>query len=51
MYEDDKEVEAPPVSFFLSQRPILINLLALLVIWLGTAYNSYLITYLLNTLE
>ena len=27
----------------------MVNLLCLLMIWIGTVYNSYLITYLLNT--
>ena len=29
----------------------MINLLTLLIIWVGTVYNSYLITYLLNMFE
>ena len=51
IYKDEEKAEAPPVWFFLKQPAILRNLLLLLVIWLGTVYNSYLITYLLNTFE
>ena len=48
LYEAEAAVPAPPLWYFLKQRPILINLLALTAIWVGTVYNSYLITYLLN---
>ena len=48
LYEAEAAVPAPPLWYFLKQRTILINLLALTAIWVGTVYNSYLITYLLN---
>ena len=48
LYEDEVAVPAPPLWYFLKQRTILVNLIALTFIWIGTVYNSYLITYLLN---
>lgn len=51
IFESEEQVDAPPIGFFLRQRPILINLICLLVCWLTIVYNSYLITYLLNTLD
>ena len=51
LYESEVKVPAPPLWFFLKQRTIMVNLLALLAIWVGTVYNSYLITYLLNMLD
>ena len=43
--------ETPPVSYYLNQKKILINLIALTFIWLTTSYNSFLIAYLLNNLD
>ena len=50
IYDDEVKVPAPPIMYFLKQRTIFTNLMVLLIIWVGTVYNSYLITYLLNTL-
>ena len=50
LYQDERAAASPPLWFYLKQRPILVNLLALLVIWVATCFNSYLITYLLNNL-
>lgn len=41
----------PPVSFYLKQRRILINLILISVLWLSSAFGYYLIFSLINTFE
>ena len=50
LYQDEVQVESPPLWFYLKQRAIFVNLVALLFIWIAVCFNSYLISYLLNYL-
>ena len=50
LYQEERAAASPPLWFYLKQRPILVNLIALLFIWVATVFNSYLITYVLNNL-
>ena len=43
--------EAPPVSYYLKQRQIFVNLLMMSVVWLATVFGYYLILSLINTFD
>ena len=43
--------EAPTLSFFLSYSDIRVNLVIMMIVWLITVFNSYLISFLVNTFE
>ena len=41
----------PPAMYYLRQRKILSNLLIMMVIWLSSSFDYYLIMYLVNTFK
>ena len=50
LYQDEQAADSPPLWFYLKQKAIMVNLCAMLFIWIATCFNSYLISYLLNYL-
>ena len=49
--EAEKVIETPPISFYLKQNKIFINLIIMSVIWLSTSFGYYLILSLINTFD
>lgn len=46
--QDDK---VPSTSYFLKQRPVVINLVLMSMLWLSSAFGYYLILSLINTFD
>lgn len=46
-----EEDEAPPLSFFLSNSDVRVNLVIMMMVWLITVFDFYLIGFLVNTFE
>ena len=43
--------ETPPVSYYLKQREIFVNLVMMSIVWLATVFGYYLILSLINTFD
>ena len=51
IYRSETTVPAPPVMFFINQKPIIMNLISFTLIWVGTGYNAWLLTYLVDMFD
>lgn len=49
--EEKEEQATPPAMHFIRQKRILTNLLIMMVIWLSSSFDYYLIMYLVNTFK
>lgn len=47
----DKTKETPPVMFYLRQKRLLTNMLIMMVVWLTSSLDYYMITFLVNTFD
>ena len=51
MTEEDGIEKAPPLSFYLSFEDVQVNLVIMVLVWLITVFDFYLIGFLVNTFE
>ena len=48
---DDKSDEVPPLSYWLSKPELRTNLSIMILVWLFTVFNNYLLGFLVNTFD